>query len=327
MRDAMRVRPEGWAKVASRSVDRAVARLAAAQHGVVERGQLVALGLSGTAIGRWVEAGRLHRLHRGVYAVGHPLVPTRGRWLAAVLACGPAAALSHASAAALWGLRASDAVLIDVTLPGTGARRQPGLRVHRARNLAPADVATVDAIRVTSPARTILDVAATLDTRALERVLDRAEREGVYDGRALAAVIDANRGHRGAARLRRSSTGTWRGRRSRGAASRSACSPCAAATACRARSSTTSCPAWRSISCSGTPVLVEADSWRYHRSRAQFARDRERDGILARAGYRVLRFADEQIVGDPGLVAATIAATLADARRADVMPVSPEGWA
>ena len=80
-------RPEGRAQVASRSVDRAIAPLAAGQYGVVERGQLVALGLSGTTIGRRMEAGRLHRLHRGVYAVGHPLVPTRGRWLAAVLAC------------------------------------------------------------------------------------------------------------------------------------------------------------------------------------------------------------------------------------------------
>ena len=91
MRDAMRLRPEGWAQVASRSVDRAIAGPAAGQYGVVERGQLAALGLSGTTIGRRMEAGRLHRLHRGVYAVGHPLVPTRGRWLAAVLACGPAA--------------------------------------------------------------------------------------------------------------------------------------------------------------------------------------------------------------------------------------------
>jgi hypothetical protein len=328
MRDAMRVRPEGWAQVASRSVDRAVARLAAGQYGVVERGQLVALGLSGTAIGRWVEAGRLHRLHRGVYAVGHPLVPTRGRWLAAVLACGPGAALSHASAAALWSLRATDAVLLDVTLPGTGARRQPGLRVHRARNLAPADVATVDSIRVTSPARTILDVAATLDARALERVLDRAEREGVYDGRALAAVIAANRGHRGAARLRAildehvaGTTVTRSGIEERMLA------------LCRGHG--LPCPLVNHFVLGvevdfvfpGTPVLVEADSWRYHRSRAQFARDRERDGILARAGYRVLRFADEQIVGDPGLVAATIAAALANARRADVMRVAPEGWA
>ena len=311
MRDAMRLRPEERAQLASHSADRAIARLAAGQYGVVERGQLVALGLSGAAIGRRVEAGRLHRMHRGVYAVGHPLVPTRGRWLAAVLTCGPAATLSHASAAALWGLRGSDAVLIDITLPGTGARRRSGLRIHRARNLAPADVAAVDAIRVTSPARTILDVAADLDARALERILDRAEREGAYDGRALAAVIAANRGHRGAARLRAILDGHLAGT----TVTRSGLEERMLAV-CRAHG--LPCPLVNhfvlglevDFAFPGTRVVVEADSWRYHRSRAQFARDRERDAILARAGYRVLRFADDQIVEQPGLVATTIAAAL-----------------
>jgi hypothetical protein len=146
------------------------------QFGVVERGQLRELGLTDTGIARRVAAGRLHRVRRGVYAVGHPVIGRQARWLAAVLACGPGAVLSHASAAAHGDLRRSDAVYIDVTVAGPSRRRGAGLRVHRARRLATDEVTTHAGIRVTSVARTILDLAATLrDDRALERVLDRAE--------------------------------------------------------------------------------------------------------------------------------------------------------
>ncbi len=150
-----------------------------------------------------------------------------------------------------------------------------------------------------------------MDARALEKVLDRAEREGVYDGRALAAVIAANRGHHGAARLRAMLAGHVAGT----TVTRSGLEERMLAL-CRGHG--LPCPARHHFVLGmevdfvfpGTRVLVEADSWRYHHSRAQFARDRERDGILARAGYRVLRFADEQIVEQSSLVAATIATAL-----------------
>jgi predicted transcriptional regulator of viral defense system len=152
-------------------VDRLVSTLAASQHGVVARGQLRALGLTESGITRRVDAGRLHRVHRGVYADGHPALGARGRWMAAVLACGPEAALSHASAAALWGLRPSAATEIAVTVPANVTRTVAGVRVHRARSLGAADVAAHHDIRVTSPARTILDLAATFPPRAIERLL------------------------------------------------------------------------------------------------------------------------------------------------------------
>jgi hypothetical protein len=110
-------RPE----VASASLDREVAALAARQHGVVARDQLRALGLSDSAVSPSIAAGRLHVRHRGVYAVGHTVLTVRGHWMAAVLAAGPHAVLSHAAAGALWGLRSSGAVIADVTVPGTGA--------------------------------------------------------------------------------------------------------------------------------------------------------------------------------------------------------------
>src|SRR5690242_1574403 len=121
---------------ASPPVDGAVATLARRQHGVVARRQLRELGMSDRGIAHRVAAGRLHRIHTGVYAVGHAALGARGRWMAAVLACGPTAVLSHASAGALWDLRRSDTATVDVTLPGTGGRRRrPGIRIHRARSL------------------------------------------------------------------------------------------------------------------------------------------------------------------------------------------------
>jgi uncharacterized protein DUF559 len=143
-----------------------------------------------------------------------------------------------------------------------------------------------------------------------------AEREGVYDGRALAAVIAANRGHRGSARLGAILAGHVAGT----TVTRSGLEERMLAL-CRGHG--LPCPLVNHFVLGvevdfvfpGMRVLVEADSWRYHRSRAQFARDRERDGILARAGYRVLRFADEQIVEQPGLVAATIATALPTPQR------------
>jgi hypothetical protein len=295
---------------APRSPDQRIAALAAAQHGVVGRGQLTALGLSDSAVGRRVAAGRLHRVHRGVYAVGHPVLGPNGHRLAAVLACGPAAVLSHASAAGLWGIRPDNGSRVDVTVVGGSCRRSRRLRVHRARALPAAERAVRDAIPVTSPARTVLDLAPTLSERALERMLDRVEVERLTDVRTILATVAANHGHHGSGPLRRTLAQHVPGT----TLTRSRLEERVLAL-CRAH---------------GLPrplvnhpvlglevdfvfpdgVLVEADSWRYHHRPAAFARDRERDGMLVRAGYRVLRFSDEQIVGDPGAVARTIAAAL-----------------
>jgi predicted transcriptional regulator of viral defense system len=116
-------------------VDRAIAARARRQHGVIARAQLAALGLSRDAIDHRVAVGRLHVVHRGVYAVGHTLLTRSARWMAAVLACGPDAALSHASAAALWAMQRGEPTIIDVTTNRSG-RKRPGLRIHRPRHPA-----------------------------------------------------------------------------------------------------------------------------------------------------------------------------------------------
>src|SRR5262245_18144150 len=174
--DAMRL------EIAIRSVDADIAALAARQHGVVATRQLAALGLPQRAVSHRAAAGRLHRVHRGVYAVGHPILTDNGRRMAAVLACRPGAALSHASAPALWEIRPTSATRIDVTVQSTGGRaKRPGLRVHRSSALHDDEVTEHQAIRVTTPARTLLDLASILPRRALERALDQTALMELFD--------------------------------------------------------------------------------------------------------------------------------------------------
>ena len=160
---------------ASVPLDRALAAFAYRQDGVVSRAQLRELGLSDSRVTARVGRGGLVPVHRGVFAVGHPMLAVRGVWMAAALAGGPHAVLSHAAAGALRELRASHATTIDSTIPGAGGRRRrKDLRIHRARSLD-GQTASHDRIPVTTPARTVLDLAATLNPRAIERVLDHAE--------------------------------------------------------------------------------------------------------------------------------------------------------
>jgi predicted transcriptional regulator of viral defense system len=139
-------------------------------------------------------------MHRGVYAVGHTRLTRHGHWTAAVLACGPGAALSHCCAAALLGLRGCSRTTIDVTAPGSAGRRRAGIRVHSAASVAAAEVTRVDGIPCTTVARTILDLGATTDERGIERMIDQADVMGIFDGRALAEALERAGRRRGAAR-------------------------------------------------------------------------------------------------------------------------------
>jgi predicted transcriptional regulator of viral defense system len=146
---------------------RGVAALAASQHGVVTVRQLETLGFDAVAVHRRVKDGWLHSLYRGVYAVGHSSISMRGRYLAAVLACGPRAALSHRSAAHLWGLLPGPN-RIEVTAP-RGRIAPRGLRMHVSRMMDEADFEMHDRIRITTVHRTLLDIAAVVSADALAR--------------------------------------------------------------------------------------------------------------------------------------------------------------
>ena len=139
--------------------DQIVAKIAGRRHGVVAYTQLLWAGLSAKGITRRVRSGRLHRIYRGVYAVGHTNLSREGRWLAAVLACGKSAVLSHESAAELWGISPTSPATIHVTVPATGGRaRRPGIVVHRSTTLTSAVTTRRNGIPVTTHARTLRDL-------------------------------------------------------------------------------------------------------------------------------------------------------------------------
>jgi predicted transcriptional regulator of viral defense system/very-short-patch-repair endonuclease len=171
---------------------------------VVSIGQLEGqLGYSRGAVQRAAVDGRLQRLYRGVYAVGHRNLSLQGECLAAVFAAGDGALLSHYSAAWLWGLRQGSPRPFHVTTPISRRQRlPPPIHRHRARNLTQVDYRLEAEIPVTSVARTLLDQAALNSARRLRRLLKRAEELKLFDLADVEDVIDRNRGHRGAKRLR-----------------------------------------------------------------------------------------------------------------------------
>ena len=174
--------------------------LATRQHGVVATRQLKPLGYSRSSVSKAAKEGRLHRLHRGVYVVGHRRLDWQGHCMAAVLACAPAVA-SHASAAYAWGLFRYPPARIQLIVP-TERHRKRWCTVHYGF-LAPADIADHDGIPVTSVARTLLDQAAVVSDDRLGRMLERAEELGLFDQRAVDELLGRAGRHPGIQRMKR----------------------------------------------------------------------------------------------------------------------------
>jgi very-short-patch-repair endonuclease len=293
--------PEGLQR-ATASVDRAIAALADAQHGVVALPQLTALGLGQRAISKRVASGRLHRLHRGVYAVGHTRLSAKGRWLAAVLACGPAAVLSHRTAAALHELLPIGGGAIHVTAPHR-LRDKPGLHVHRAA----VDRVVVDVIPATTVARTLLDLAVTEPYRLLERAVENAERKGTLDVReiptvdrpgapALRRALAAHTTHTESELERRVLALIERARLPRPQTN--------------APIQTTQGPIRVDFLWPEHRLVLEADGHEHHRTRHAQDRDRRRDQALTAAGYTVIRTTWTQVTQDPESLIVTLRALL-----------------
>lgn len=307
--DAARLAIEDW-----------IAEVAARQHGVVTREQLVEAGLTPGAIDGRVRTNRLRVVHRGVYRLGSlvgVLVPTRSREMAAVLACGSGSALSHESAASLWQIVPSrgHSNPVHVTIPGAD-RRRPGIRTHRVPRLEPECVTVLDGIPVTRPARTILDLAARTAPRALERAIARAERLGLTKAEELRARVASMSGRPGVPVLR-SLLGEGAAALTRSAAEdrflalvRRGRLPDPETNAVQGRYEIDFL--WRSHG-----VAVEVDGFAYHGSRRTFENDRRRDAELASGGIQVLRVTWRQLVDEPDAVLVRVARTLAlaEARR------------
>ena len=276
--------------------------LARRWHGVVTTRQLVAAGIGADAIRHRVKHGWLLRLHRGVYQVG-PVAARYGREMAALLATGPGAALSHHSAAAVWGFRPAHEGDVHVTvLRGRGAPR-PGIRVHRSASLQAAVRA---GLRLTTPARTLLDLATDLPPDDLERAVEQAIVLKLTTDTEIAAQCE--HGNRGAARLRRAlliEPGLTRSKAERQLRRliRSAQLP-RPVTNVRVAGWEVDL-LWRE-----QRLVVEVDGFAFHGSRHAFERDRRRDADLVAAGYRVVRFTWRQIKYEPAAVIARLAVLL-----------------
>jgi hypothetical protein len=163
------------------------------QHGVISRRQLLALGFTPKAIRHRVRIGRLHPVHRGVYAVGRKELSREGEWMGALLACGPRAYLSHRSAAALYGI-AKERGRIEVTVTRRGEHRRRGVKVHMRPSLPSHDAGTVGDIPVTSPARTLLDLATLEPPNRVERAVNEADKREVIDPDSLRKALEGYAG-------------------------------------------------------------------------------------------------------------------------------------
>jgi predicted transcriptional regulator of viral defense system len=290
-----------------RSIDLEIAVIAERQWGIIDRGQLRALGLSPSAIDRLVWSGRLRVLHRGVYALGHRMLRPQAYRLAAARACGEGAVVSFAAGAAHWELRRSEATLIDVTVPHAGQRRRPGIRVHRHASLRPDEVTVHELVPVTTPARTLLDLAATFPHRTLERAIDVAERLELFDLVAVRAVIDAHRGRPGAAKLARTLAEHVPGSTpTRSELEELFLGFCEQRGIPRPVVNGFLCGVEVDFHWPGVPFAIEVDGWEFHHGRRPFERDHERDAILAAAEIFTLRFTDLQLQRRPHEVQAAL---------------------
>jgi hypothetical protein len=292
--------------------DHRIATLAGRQEGVVRHRQLRDLGLTPKAIRVRRERGRLIDLYREVYAVGHGSVSVDGRRLAAAWAYGTAAVLSHRTAAAVWSLRPSGGREFDVTVPSRAGRiRRAGTRLHQTRGVLETTVHGI--LPVTTPARTLLDLAGVLAPHYVEAALKEADVVGIFDLVALRAVLAAHPRHPGAR--------TLAGLLDAAARTELALTFSDLEIRLRVLCDAHGLPqpianarpigfrvdfAW-----AATDLVVETDGWRTHRTRAAFEGDRARDQALTVAGFRVVRFTHRQIADDPVAVARTLRALLA----------------
>jgi hypothetical protein len=177
-------------------------QLVTCQHGVITRQQLLELGWSKEGIKHAIRTGRLHPIHRGVYAFGRRMLGPRGFWLAAVLCCGPDAQLSHGSAAAAWGMERRRGGPIDVSIPATQIRKRAGLRVHRRGDLLERDRTVHHNIPITSPVMTIVDLAPNRGLAQIERAINEADVLDLIDPEELRRSLNRCSGYPGVAKVR-----------------------------------------------------------------------------------------------------------------------------
>ena len=298
----------------SRDDDRVLAMLAERQHGVVTRSQLLEAGWSAGALQKRIRSGRLHPLHTGVYLVGHRLVQREGRWMAAVLATGPDAVLSHWSAAALWMIRPNSRSIIDVTCPHK-SRTWDGIRRHH--KALPADEVTVwEGIPVTTVPRTIFDLAATEREDVVEGLIGEMEFRELRDPLSLWDLLDRYPRRRGCRRVR---LALERIKDEPGGRKRSRLEERFAPFLRDRNLPPPRFNDWILVGSKRFQVdchwpdrwqIVELDGWQAHSTRTAFREDRARDRVLTAAGYTVTHLTWNQLDDEPEAIASDLRALL-----------------
>jgi hypothetical protein len=302
----------------------AIWNLAESQHGVVSRAQLVGLGMSQEAIRQRLGNGRLHRVMAGVYAIGRPQLDERGRWMAAVLACGPSALLARRSAATLWGIRKATPGPIEVVTPAAVRRRRSGLHVYRrlethslVARCGRGDARDaechllwrkVDGIPVTSPTIVLVDLATCLPDGQLEASVSEADHLELVEPVQLRADLDRLGRRPGLVRLRRlldtathTLTTTELER---------LFLPLVARAGLPAPTTQQQLgPNRVDFHWPGLGLVVETDSLRYHRTAFKQSADKRRDNANARLGLITLRFTHGHVRYDPAYVLGELRAT------------------
>lgn len=281
--------------------------IGANQDDVITRAQLLDLGYTRHAIAHRLAAGRLHVLWPGIYAIGRATITRRGWWRAAVLASGPTAALSHRSAAALWGILPDRATVIHVSVGEDVVRKHRGIRAHRRSNLASWEIVEHGGIRVTAPITTLVDTARGLPVAKLEQAVGEADKRDLVDPETLRAELERMPRRSGGAKLLRAlDRGTF-------VLTDSELERRFVPLAMRAGLEKPATGAyvngfkvdfhWPELG-----LVVETDGLRYHRTPAQQAKDRLRDQRHAAAGLTPLRFTHAQVRYEARLVEETLQA-------------------
>ena len=310
-------------QIPTAQADQTIATLAGRQYGVVARRQLLAAGLTSTMLHRRLGTGRLVQLDRGVYAVGHRRLTREGFWLAAVLAVGPGAVLSHRHAAALHGFGPLSAARIDVST--TADRRGQGsIRVHGRTVLTAEDLATVRGIPVTSVARSLVDLAARLPQHRLEKLVSESERQGSFDLRSVERAMRRTRGRHGpghAAIKRAIATVAQHGPTlTRSELEDRFLALLDAHGLPRPRFNAPVGPYEVDALWTTDRLAVELDGYAHHGSRKAFQDDRTKANDLVAAGYQVVRFTYDDVTIRAAETAARIAAQLSPVRESAPPP-------
>ncbi len=298
------------------SPDERIAAIARRQRGRVARRQLRAAGVSEWAVRRRVDSGRLIRRRAGVYAVGHLAPMELAAETEAVLACRPGALLSHHSAVALWAMRPRQSEIVHALVVGSEGPRQAGIRCHRTRHLDPKDIRIHNALPVTSPARTLLDIAPDLTTHELEWALDEALTSRVMTRAQVAELLRRCPRRPGASTLAK-----LLAHRSGPAPTRSLLEKrflqlIRAANLPHPRTNVRLHGYEVDAHWPSHGVVFEIDSHRYHSSRSAFTRDRRKEATLKQAGLDFNRVSDYQLEHEQFAVVAFVAQRLARTQRA-----------